>query len=138
VVEGHTVLVGNALLLGDLAAGHGGDLLIAVDGRYAGSVTVADPVRPTTPEAIRQLHADGLRIVLLTGDKRSRAEEVARQLGIDEVLAEVLPEDKLVVVQRLQGEGRVVAMAGDGINDAPALAAADIGIALGTGTDIAI
>src|SRR5439155_17819484 len=100
--------------------------------------TVADPIRPTTPEAIRQLHGDGLRIVLLTGDQRARAEEVARQLGIDEIMAEVLPEDKLIVVQRLQSDGHVVAMAGDGINDAPALAAADIGIALGTGTDVAI
>jgi Cu+-exporting ATPase len=137
-VAGHMVLVGNAALLGDLAAGRTGDLLIAVDGRFAGAIVVADPVRATSAEAIGQLRDDGLRIVLLTGDRRATAEDVARRLGIAEVHAEVLPQDKLAVVRRLQGEGRVVAMAGDGVNDAPALAAADVGIALGSGTDVAM
>ncbi|MGH9801022.1 MAG: copper-transporting P-type ATPase, partial [Blastocatellia bacterium] len=113
-------------------------MLLAVDGRVAGLLGVADPIKASTPEAIRQLHADGLRIVMLTGDNRTTAETVARELGIDEVIAEVLPEQKSEAVKRLQREGRVVAMAGDGINDAPALAAAHVGIAMGTGTDVAM
>jgi Cu+-exporting ATPase len=113
-------------------------LLAAVDGKPAGVLSVSDPVRKTTPEALRLLRADGLRIIMLTGDSNTTAQAVARTLGIDEVVAEVLPEDKSRVVQRLQEEGRIVAMAGDGINDAPALARADVGIALGTGTDVAI
>jgi Cu+-exporting ATPase len=113
-------------------------LLLAVDGRPAGLLGVADPVRTSTPEAIRALHAEGLRIVMLTGDSRATAEAVARQLGIDEVHAEVLPQEKYAVVRRLREEGRVVAMAGDGVNDAPALAEAQVGIAMGSGTDVAM
>jgi P-type Cu+ transporter len=113
-------------------------VLAAVDGQLAGLIGVGDPLRPSTPEAIRLLHADGLRLVMLTGDSRTTAEVVARQLGIDEVIAEVLPAEKRAVVQRLQQEGHIVAMAGDGINDAPALAQAHVGIAMGTGTDVAI
>lgn len=113
-------------------------ILAALDGRPAGILAVADPVKETTPAAIEALHAEGLRIVMLTGDNRTTAEAVARRLGIDEVEAEVLPEEKGRVVERLRGEGRVVAMAGDGVNDAPALAAADVGIAMGGGTDVAI
>ncbi|GAG25636.1 unnamed protein product, partial [marine sediment metagenome] len=113
-------------------------LLVAVDGQAAGLLGVADPIRTSTPEAIRQLHADGLRIIMLTGDSRATAEVVARKLGIDEVHAEVLPQEKSAVVKQLQQQGRIVVMAGDGINDAPALAQADVGIALGTGTDVAM
>ena len=101
-------------------------------------IAIADPIKPTTAEAIRALKAEGLRVVMLTGDNRTTAEAVARRLGIDEVEADVLPEAKHEVVERLKREGRVVAMAGDGVNDAPALAAADVGIAMGTGTDVAI
>ncbi|WP_447978334.1 heavy metal translocating P-type ATPase [Candidatus Nitrospira bockiana] len=111
---------------------------VAVDRRLAGLLGVADPVKRATPEAIGQLHADGIRIVMLTGDSRATAEAVARQAGIDEVHADLLPEHKASIVKRLQAEGRLVAMAGDGINDAPALAQADVGIAMGTGTDIAM
>jgi Cu+-exporting ATPase len=113
-------------------------MLLAVDGQMAGLLGVADPVKESTPEAIRQLHEEGLRIVMLTGDNRTTAEAVARTLGIDEVIADVLPEQKGEAIKRLQSEGRIVAMAGDGINDAPALAAAQVGIAMGTGTDVAI
>jgi Cu+-exporting ATPase len=113
-------------------------LLVAIDGRLAGLVSVADPIRATTSEAIQLLHADGLRLLMLTGDNRTTAEAVARRLGIDEVIAEVLPERKSEVVAELQQQGHVVAMAGDGINDAPALARANIGIAMGSGTDVAM
>ncbi|MCG6925311.1 MAG: heavy metal translocating P-type ATPase [Acidobacteria bacterium] len=113
-------------------------VFLAVDGRARALLSVADPVKDSTPEAIRALHEEGLEIVLLTGDNRTVAEAVARTLGIERVEAEVLPEGKADVVRRLQGEGRVVAMAGDGINDAPALAAANVGIAMGTGTDVAM
>jgi P-type Cu+ transporter len=113
-------------------------VLLAVAGRTEGLLAVSDPVKETTPEALKQLRQSGLRLVMLTGDNKRTAASVARRLGIDEVEAEVLPEDKARIVQRLRSEGRVVAMAGDGINDAPALTAADIGIAMGTGTDIAI
>jgi Cu+-exporting ATPase len=109
-----------------------------VDGRAAGLVAIADPVKASTPEAIRMLHEDGMRIVMLTGDSRVTAQAVARELGIDEVEAEVLPQQKGEVIKRLQAQGRVVAMAGDGINDAPALAQAEVGIAMGTGTDVAM
>jgi P-type Cu+ transporter len=113
-------------------------MLAAVDGRLAGLLGVADPLKPTSREAIEQLHAEGLRVIMLTGDSRTTAEAVARQLGIDEVIAEVLPEQKTEAVARLQREGRSVAMAGDGVNDAPALATAHVGIAMGTGTDVAM
>jgi Cu+-exporting ATPase len=113
-------------------------MFVAVDQKPAGLIGVADPVKATTPEAIRRLHQENLRIVMLTGDSRTTAEAVARKLGIDEVVAEVLPQDKSKVVERFQNDGRFVAMAGDGINDAPALAKAQIGIAMGTGTDVAM
>ena len=113
-------------------------MFVAIDGRAAGLIGVADPVKETTPRAIEELHAEGLRVVMLTGDSRTTAEAVARRLGIDEVIAGVLPDQKAEVVRRLQAEGRIVAMAGDGINDAPALARAQVGIAMGTGTDVAM
>jgi heavy metal translocating P-type ATPase len=113
-------------------------MFVVVDGRPAGLIGVSDPIKPTTAGAIRALREEGLRIVMLTGDNRTTAEAVARRVGIDEVQAEVLPEHKNDVVRRLRGEGKVVAMAGDGINDAPALAQADIGIAMGTGADVAM
>jgi P-type Cu+ transporter len=113
-------------------------MTVAVDGAPAGLLAVADPIKVTTPEAIRALHAEGIRIVMLTGDSATTANAVARRLGIDEVVAEVLPDQKLEAVKRYQEGGRVVAMAGDGINDAPALAQAQVGIAMGTGTDIAM
>jgi len=113
-------------------------MYLAVGDQLAGILGVADPIKATTPEAIRALHAEGIRIVMLTGDSRATAEAVARQLGIDEVAAEVLPDQKVEHVKRFQGEGRFVAMAGDGINDAPALAQAQIGVAMGTGTDVAM
>jgi P-type Cu+ transporter len=113
-------------------------MFVAVDGRPAGLIGVADPIKETTPEAIRQLHGEGLRVVMLTGDNRTTAEAVAKTLGIDDVIPEVLPDQKANVIKRLQNEGHVVAMAGDGINDAPALAQAQVGIAMGTGTDVAM
>jgi len=111
---------------------------VAVDGKPAGLIGVADPIKATTADAIRQLHDENIRIVMLTGDSKTTAQMVAGKLGIDEVIAEVLPEDKSNAIKRLQDEGRFVAMAGDGINDAPALAKAQIGIAMGTGTDVAM
>jgi Cu+-exporting ATPase len=113
-------------------------IYVAVDGVVGGIVAIADPIKTTTPEALRSLKKENIRVVMLTGDNRTTAQAVARRLGIDEVEAEILPEDKGKVVARLRSEGRVVAMAGDGVNDAPALAAADVGIAMGTGTDVAI
>jgi Cu+-exporting ATPase len=151
-VEGHALLVGNARHLADNGIDASGlereaealrrdgatAVLVALDGRPAGVLAIADPVKPTTPGAIKALHAAGIRIVMLTGDTATTAEAVARQLGIDEVRAGVLPEDKGRIVAELRDGGRVVAMAGDGVNDAPALAAADVGIAMGTGTDVAM
>jgi len=113
-------------------------IFVAIDGRAAGVLAIADPVKASTPDALRVLAADKIRVVMLTGDNRTTAEAVARRLGIAEVEAEVLPDQKSAVVERLRREGRVVAMAGDGVNDAPALAAADVGIAMGGGTDVAI
>ena len=151
VVDGRTVAIGNTAMLAEVGAtvastARADDLrrsgetvmFVAVDGVYAGLVGVADRVKATTIEAIKALHDEGLRIVMLTGDSRVTAEAVARSVGIDVVEAEVLPEQKAAVVKRLQAEGRKVAMAGDGINDAPALAQADVGIAMGTGTDVAM
>jgi P-type Cu+ transporter len=151
-VDGRSVALGNLTLLTDLgvapgdAAARADDLrreghtamFVVVDGTVAGLVSVADPIKETTPEAIEQLHAEGLRVVMLTGDSRLTAEAVARRLRIDEVIPDVLPDEKAAAIQRLQKEGRVVAMAGDGINDAPALAQAQVGIAMGTGTDVAM
>jgi Cu+-exporting ATPase len=113
-------------------------LFLAVDGRPGGVIAVADPIKPSTSAALESLRADGIRIIMLTGDNRTTAEAVARRLGIEEVEADVLPEDKHRILRRLRSEGKVVAMAGDGVNDAPALAEADIGVAMGTGTEIAM
>jgi Cu+-exporting ATPase len=113
-------------------------LFASVDRGAVGVIAIADPVKPTTPDAVAALRKAGIRIVMLTGDNRTTAQAVARKLGISEIEAEILPEDKARVVEKLRGLGRVVAMAGDGVNDAPALAAADVGIAMGTGTDVAI
>ncbi len=151
-VEGRRIAVGSARLMGELGVEPGalaaeaerlrGDgatvFFVAVDGAPAGIVAVADPVKETTPAALAGLAAEGVRVVMLTGDNRTTAEAVARRLGITEVEAEVLPEGKQRIVERLKAEGRHVAMAGDGVNDAPALAAAEVGIAMGTGTDVAI
>jgi len=151
-IEGHVVALGNSRLLEQLnidassvieraeALRKEGEtvMFVGVDGHLAGLLGVADPIKESTAEAIRALHEDGIRIVMVTGDNRTTAEAVARKLGIDEVEADVLPEQKGEVVKRLQAQGRLVAMAGDGVNDAPALAQAQVGIAMGTGTDVAI
>lgn len=151
-VDGHSVALGNRALVEELRMnvdglaakadeqrGEGQTVMfVIVDGKAAGLVGVADPIKESTPEAIRQLHEQKIRIVMLTGDSRTTAEAVARRLNIDEVVAEVLPNQKAEVVKRFQKEGRKVAMAGDGINDAPALAQAQVGIAMGTGTDVAM
>jgi Cu+-exporting ATPase len=151
-VEGRRVALGNAALMGDLGIDPAllerqaddyrregqGVMFVALDGKLTGLLVVADPVKNGAAEAIAELHRDGIRIVMLTGDNRTTAEAVARRIGIDEVMAEVLPDQKQARVEQLRGEGRRVAMAGDGINDAPALAAADVGIAMGTGTDVAM
>jgi Cu+-exporting ATPase len=141
VVEGKRLLVGNARFLKESGVDLGDfkrPIMLAVDGKLVGTFTLEDPVKPTTPAALKALSDQGVRIVMLTGDNRKTAEAVASQLGITEVEAEVLPEHKSAVVEKLRREGRVVAMAGDGVNDAPALAAAEVGIAMGTGTDVAI
>ncbi len=151
LANGKRVAVGNVALMTDLGAfaradaeshqaspGVGTSLLVAVDGKYVGSFTVVDPIKPSTFEAIRDLKAQGIHIVMLTGDNRNTAAAIAKRLGIDEFEAEVFPERKLEVIRQLQEQGRIVAMAGDGINDAPALAQANVGLAMGTGTDVAI
>jgi heavy metal translocating P-type ATPase len=152
IIEGRRVLLGNANFAtsqgvetsglaeeADRLRGDGATVIfVGVDGQLAGVLAIADPVKPTTPEALTALRAEGVEVVMLTGDNRVTAEAVARRLGVDRVEAEVLPDDKADVVKRLRDEGRVVAMAGDGVNDAPALASADVGIAMGTGTDVAI
>jgi Cu+-exporting ATPase len=151
-VDGHDVALGNRALLDELRIDPGrltakaeelrqdGQtvMFIAVDGKAVGLVGVADPIKETTPDAVRYLHEDGVRVVMLTGDNRTTAGVVAKKLGLDDVIAEVLPGQKAEIVKRLQAEGRFVAMAGDGINDAPALAQAHVGIAMGTGTDVAM
>ncbi len=151
-VEGKTIQLGNATLLPALAEATGAlaaeaekwrsdgatVIGIAVDGRLAGIFAIADPIRASTAEALQALAAEGIQVIMLTGDNRTTADAVARRLGIAEVEAEVLPDQKSAVVMKLQRQGRVVAMAGDGVNDAPALAAADVGIAMGTGTDVAM
>jgi Cu+-exporting ATPase len=116
----------------------GARLAVAIDGKYAASIEVRDPIKPSTAEAIRGLRALGIDIVMLTGDNRATAAAITEKLAIDEFEAEVLPEGKLEIIRKQQGQGRVVAMAGDGINDAPALAQANVGIAMGTGTDVAM
>jgi len=113
-------------------------IFVAIDGKIAGVIAIADPVKDSAAHSLAALKADGIRIVMLTGDNRTTAEAVAKTLGITDVQAEVLPDQKSAVVEKLRREGRVVAMAGDGVNDAPALAAADVGIAMGTGTDVAM
>ena len=152
VVDGRRVRLGNAKFLHELGidtADQDGEaerlradgataIFLAVDRKLAAVIAIADPVKPTTSEALKLLAQDGVRVVMLTGDNRTTAQAVARRLGIEDVEAEVLPDQKSAVVVKLRQQGRVVAMAGDGVNDAPALAAADVGIAMGTGTDVAI
>ena len=113
-------------------------MIVGIDGAIAGILGVADPIKASTPDAIATLHRAGLQITMLTGDNRATAESVSQKLGIDKVIANVLPEGKIAAVKQMQGDGKIVAMAGDGVNDAPALAQADIGIAMGTGTDVAM
>jgi len=150
-VAGRQVAVGNAALMTELGAfaranadfrdanpGVGTTLCVAIDGKFVRTLSVADPLKPTTLNANRDLKNQGIRVVMLTGDNRATAANLAQALGIEEFEAEVLPEGKLEIIRKLQGQGRVVAMAGDGVNDAPALAQADVGIAMGTGTDVAM
>ncbi|WP_270375495.1 copper-transporting P-type ATPase [Marinicauda sp. Alg238-R41] len=151
-VEGRDVAIGNRAMMSDLGAlspalaeranslrAEGQTVMfVAVDNRPAGLIGVADPIKDTTPEALEALHAAGIKVVMLTGDSRGTAEAIGRQLGIDEIHADVLPEDKNRIVGELREKGHVVAMAGDGVNDAPALARADVGVAMGTGTDVAM
>jgi Cu+-exporting ATPase len=152
LVEGRRLALGNARFLRELGVQthaleqaaerlrHEGAtaIFLAIDGKVAAVIAIADPVKRTTPDALNALSREGVRVVMLTGDNKTTADAVARRLGITEVAAEVLPDQKSAVVEKLQKEGRAVAMAGDGVNDAPALAAAEVGIAMGTGTDVAI
>jgi len=152
IINGRQIALGNRKLIAELGIAPGNlpdkaesmrtegqtAMFVAVDGKAAGLLGVADPIKSTTAEAIEKLHQEGIRVVMLTGDSRTTAEAVGKKLGIDEVMAEVLPDQKATVVKKLQAEGRIVAMAGDGINDAPALAQAHVGVAMGTGTDIAM
>ena len=151
-IDGHRLIIGNLRILREAGVDVGAlatdadrlrqegatAIFVAVDGKAAGLIAVADPIKSTTPGAVAALKGAGIRVVMLTGDNVMTAKAVATKLGIAEVEAEVLPEDKSKVVQRLRAEGRMVAMAGDGVNDAPALAAAEVGIAMGTGTDVAM
>ena len=140
-VEGKKLILGTARLLKENGVDLGTfqrPVMLAVDGKLFGTISIEDPIKASTPEALASLRAAGVRVVMLTGDGKAAAEKVAAELGIDEVRAELLPADKAEAVKRLRAEGKIVAMAGDGINDAPALAAADVGIAMGTGTDVAI
>jgi Cu+-exporting ATPase len=152
MVERRRVVLGNARFFGELNIATaeleaeaerlrhdgGSAVFVGVDGKAAGVIAVADPVKESAADAVKALKADGIAVVMVTGDNRTTAEAVARKLGIDQVEAEVLPERKGAMVEKLRREGRVVAMAGDGVNDAPALAAADVGIAMGTGSDVAL
>jgi Cu+-exporting ATPase len=151
-VDGKTIVLGNANFLqslgidarslndeGERLRGDGATVInIAIDGKLAGLFAIADPVKASTPEALKALAAEGIKVIMLTGDNKTTANAVARSLGIADVEAEVLPDQKSAVVAKLQKAGRIVAMAGDGVNDAPALAAAEVGIAMGTGTDVAM
>jgi Cu+-exporting ATPase len=146
------VAVGNKVLMSDLGISFESSIELAdtfrsegetimfvgIDGEFAGLIGVADPIKESTPSAIRKLHAEGIKIVMLTGDSKTTANAVAKKLKIDEVIAEVLPQDKVDIITSFQNKGDIVAMAGDGINDAPALAKAHVGIAMGTGTDVAM
>jgi Cu+-exporting ATPase len=151
-VDGKSIVLGNANFLasvgvgtqsleaeGERMRGDGATVInMAIDGKLAGLFAIADPIKASTPAALRELKAEGVKVIMLTGDNRTTAKAVARQLGIGDVEAEVLPDQKSAVVARLQKAGAIVAMAGDGVNDAPALAAAEVGIAMGTGTDVAM
>jgi Cu+-exporting ATPase len=137
IVDGHHVAAGNARMFEGMHLAPGA-IHVVIDYKPAGTITVADPIKESTPRAIEELRARGIEVTMLTGDARANAEAVAQSLGITNVEAEVLPAEKESVVRKLQSEGRRVAMAGDGVNDAPALSRADVGIAMGTGTDIAI
>ena len=151
-IDGRPVALGNAKLMADLGIKFGDldrradelrsdgatALFLAIDHKPGGVIAIADPIKATTQAALDSLRNDGLRIVMLTGDNKTTAEAVARKLGIKEIEADVLPQDKNRIVKKLTGEGRIVAMAGDGVNDAPALAEASVGIAMGTGTEVAI